>query len=140
VAAGVTATTRARVLYRDGKRCQRCLRHLDVAGGDYSLQHRRARGMGGSKRPDTNGPSNLVSLCGSATSPDGCHHHVESHPDEALALGWRLRQNDVPAEIPVLVGGTDWVLFDEAGHRETLPWAVGHSIMLDRQLNPEETP
>jgi hypothetical protein len=102
------------VLTRDAWTCQVCGRNLAHAylDGDYSLQHRRARGMGGSKRPDTNGPANLITVCGSATT--GCHQRIESQPDWAAGRGLRLRQNQTPAGCPVLtVGG--WLLLHPDG-------------------------
>lgn len=95
----VSERTRADVLARDQHKCQRCGKY--VAFGDYSLQHRRARGMGGSKRLDTNLPANLITLCGSATSPDGCHYFIESNPDIARAEGMRLFQSQTPSVEPV---------------------------------------
>lgn len=52
--------------------------------------------MGGSKRPDTNLPANLILLCGSGTT--GCHGYVESNRAEAFDLGFLLHQVDTPAE------------------------------------------
>ena len=52
--------------------------------------------MGGSRRSDTNLASNLIVLCGSGT--DGCHGYMESHRQEALELGYILRQGENPAE------------------------------------------
>ena len=75
--------------------CERCGDPLDPFY--YSLQHRRARQMGGTKRPDT--ASNLAALCGSATT--GCHQWVESHPDAAILDGWRVPSWDDPALVPI---------------------------------------
>lgn len=91
------------VAQRDEWACVRC-------GGschgrrslDWSVQHRRARGMGGSRRPDTNEPQNLILLCGSATSPGGCHLRVEQrHPADA-GSGWAIKQAENPLHVPVL--------------------------------------
>lgn len=80
-----------------------------VRGKDHHLHHRRPRQMGGSKRRDTNLPSNLLLLC-----PD-CHATTESHRAEAYAVGWLLRQNDRPAEIAVLVQRDRWCYLGEDG-------------------------
>ena len=112
----VSKRTRLLVLTRDGWLCQVCGRNLAAAylRGDYSLQHRRNRGMGGSKRPDTNAPANLLTTCGSATSPDGCHHRIEANPVWAADRGYRIRQNQTPSQVPVLtIHG--WVLLDNHG-------------------------
>ena len=112
----VTKKTRLLVPTRDEWSCQVCGTNLAAAylRGDYSLQHRRNRGMGGSKRPDTNGPANLLTTCGSATSPDGCHHRIEANPQWAAECGLRIRQNQTPSEVPVhTIHG--WVLLDDHG-------------------------
>ena len=112
---GPDAATVALVIERD-RGCVRC--GANVAGGvrgvDFSIQHRRARGAGGTRRVDTNSPAALIVLCGSATT--GCHQHVESFRAEAREFGWAVRQSDDPAVMPVLHavhGG--WVLLSPAG-------------------------
>lgn len=101
---GVTVRTRALVIERDDRRCQFDGRELDLAipRGDYSLQHRRARGMGGSRDPETNGPANLVLVCGSATT--GCHGYIEQHREHSRRRGFTLLQ----AQIPTRVALQDW--------------------------------
>lgn len=99
---GPSAKVRALVIERDEGRCVRCGVHC--VDGQYSLQHRRARGMGGSKAPDTNAPQNLIVACGSATSPDGCHYRMESRPSYAAEHGWRVGQWENPLDVPV----TSW--------------------------------
>jgi hypothetical protein len=95
------------VVERDEGRCVRCGKKLFDEHGSpvaqYSMQHRRARGMGGSKAADTNQPQNLILLCGSATSPD-CHQAVESRPSYAAEHGWRVAQWEDPLKVPV----TSW--------------------------------
>lgn len=103
---GPTAKVRALVVERDEGRCVRCCRPLfNLDSGSpvhqYSLQHRRARGMGGSKAADTNAPQNLILVCGSATSPDGCHYRMESRPSYASEHGWRVGQWENPLDVPV---------------------------------------
>lgn len=109
-ASPITAKVRAAVRARHHDRCARCGR-LVLDYDDYSLQHRRARGAGGSSRPETNRPGNLVFLCGSATT--GCHGWVESHRIEAQRYGYTLFQAcETPADIPVFIndrGHTIWV-------------------------------
>lgn len=97
------------VWQRDQGRCVRCGR---PAVGEWSIQHRRARGMGGTRRPDANSAANLVVLCGSATT--GCHGWVESHPTEAARWGYRVAQNQDPAQVAVWWHGR-WVGLTEDG-------------------------
>lgn len=119
---GPTPTVRAAVWDRDGGACAWCGTPIT---GEHSLQHRRARGMGGTKRADTNSPANLVLTCGSATT--GCHGWIESHPREAERREFRLRQLADPADVPLLYRGARWVRLDHHG-----------GITVHAQLNPSE--
>ncbi|WP_100813062.1 hypothetical protein [Microbacterium lacus] len=107
MSAAVTPKTRWIVVARDTDaqgvpRCQWCGKPVLIDWGHYSLQHRRARAMGGSRLADTNQAHNLVLVHGSATT--GCHEHIESHRDEARERGFNLRQGTNPATIPLV----DW--------------------------------
>ncbi|MFI7073621.1 hypothetical protein [Micromonospora sediminicola] len=116
---GSTAATVALVIERDRGCCARCGRHVagGVRGRDFSIQHRRARGAGGTRRADTNGPQSLIVLCGSATT--GCHDYVERHRVEAREFGWAVRQSDDPAQVPVLhAAHGGWVLLAADGDFE----------------------
>jgi hypothetical protein len=98
----VPARIRDAALCRDGRCCQRC--GISLHGRDYSLQHRDARGMGGSKTKHT--LANLVALCGTATT--GCHGYVESQPIESDRLGWSVPNGATPEEWPVFRFGASW--------------------------------
>lgn len=100
----VPARIREAALCRDGRCCQRC--GVSLYGRDYSLQHRDARGMGGSKLKHT--LANLVALCGTATT--GCHGHVESERTESVRDGWSVPNGVTPEEWPVLRFGKSWEL------------------------------
>ena len=109
------------VLARDGYRCVRCGTPIEGERGvAWSVQHRRPRGMGGSRRADTNSSVNLLAVCGSGTT--GCHGHMESHRAEALMNGWLVRQAADPAGAAVLVEhGSRWVyLTPQGGYAEAL--------------------
>lgn len=98
-----TRKTRAIVLDRDEHRCVVC-----STSQGLQIHHRRARGMGGTRRPDTNHPQNLVTVC--------AHHHqwIETHRVWATGHGLLVKQSEDPAAIPV----TTWrgvVLLDAAG-------------------------
>lgn len=73
-----------------------------------AIHHRRPRGAGSSRRPETNQPANGLCVC------DPCHWWAESHREEALRYGWLVLQADTPADIPVLRRGV-WVTLDNAG-------------------------
>lgn len=89
----------AAIMERDGHSCFRCGGALHGERGvDYSIQHRRARGMGGTSRPDTNAIQNGIALCGSATT--GCHGHVEQNRVEARDNGWAIPQHADPLLVP----------------------------------------
>ena len=108
---GPSRATRTLVWDRDGGACGWCGR--PVYEGDHSLQHRRARGMGGTRRADANSPANLVLVCGSATT--GCHGHIEANPQEAARRGFRIGQWQDPSGVPVLYAGRVWVRLGHAG-------------------------
>lgn len=86
------------VLNRDQNTCQRCGTNLVYKLA--SIHHRRPRGMGGSGQ--VNVPSNMVLVCGSATSP-GCHAEIETDRTEAMFEGWLIPKlsDDQPHEVPV---------------------------------------
>lgn len=69
--------------------------------------------MGGTRRADTNAVSSLLLFCGTATT--GCHGVVEANPVEALTFGFRVRQNQNTAEVPVLITGRGWCLLGDDG-------------------------
>ncbi|RKR92843.1 hypothetical protein BDK92_7325 [Micromonospora pisi] len=121
---GPDATTVALVIERDQGRCVRCgVEQTGERGWDWSVQHRRARGNGGTRRPDTNTAPNLILLCGSATT--GCHGWVESEREAARPFGWAILSTDNPALKPIdhAVHGRVWLTGD-GGWTTTEP-AVG---------------
>ena len=72
-----------------------------VRGWDWSLQHRRPRGMGGTRLAEINSPANLLLLCGSATT--GCHGYVERERAAALHAGWLVPSSSDPTRDAVLI-------------------------------------
>lgn len=71
------------IIYEAGQgRCVGCGRT------DLTAQHRRARGMGGTREVSIGHPANGLPLCGSGST--GCHGWAERHPLLAELLGWRL--------------------------------------------------
>jgi hypothetical protein len=95
---GPDRATRGLVLERDDYSCFCCGR--PVIGKDHSLQHRDARGMGGSSDPTVNSPANLITLLGSATTE--CHGRVERFLRDDNVKGYWLKSGQKPEETPVL--------------------------------------
>ena len=97
---GPSPKVRQAVLDRAQWLCERC------GGPAYAgaLHHRRPRGMGGTRRRESNRPANLTLLCGefSPGALSGCHETVESQRTSAYWCGWLVRQHKDPAEVPVL--------------------------------------
>lgn len=91
---GPDRVTRELVLERDSYQCVSC--GLPIFGQQWSLQHRKARGVGGG-----NEPSNLIVLCGSATSPGGCHLAAEQRDQRSRDLGYRVLSTQDPREVAV---------------------------------------
>lgn len=101
---GFSPAVRRIITVREDGWCARC-------GNERGTQihHRRCRGMGSTKRPETNQASNGLLLC------SGCHLRTESHRAEAYEYGWLVRQSENPRDIPVLYRGT-LVILDDLGH------------------------
>ncbi|QGZ16924.1 HNH endonuclease [Arthrobacter phage LittleTokyo] len=109
---GPSPATRQQVIARDLNRCQWCGAHVRTQEGWYSLQHRRARGMGGSRSPATNQAPNLLLVCGTGTTE--CHGWIESQPAQALARGFRVSAAADPAKIPYTDwSGREWLLLND---------------------------
>jgi hypothetical protein len=106
---------------RDNFRCAAC--GLNVNGIPYSLQHRVARGMGGTSRPEANSPERLVLLCGSATTPGSCHLACEQRDPSMHARGLWLNSWQDPAIAPVAYASPDgpewWFLLPDGTRKRT---------------------
>lgn len=89
---------RANVVVREDGRCFRCGKQVAIYEGEtyhdlpvvkrvaeFSIHHRKPRGMGGSNSLDINIFPNLILLCGTGTT--GCHGWVESHREQAYKEG-----------------------------------------------------
>lgn len=88
------------VAERAGHSCEICSAAVGPTRGvDFHIHHRRPRAAGGSRREDTNLPSNLLLLC------PPCHEAIESRRGEALAAGWLVPQNGDPEETAVVLFG-----------------------------------
>jgi hypothetical protein len=101
------------VLERDQHSCVCCGENLQgIRGRDWSLHHRRGRGMGSTRRPESNLPANLVAVCG--TGNTGCHGWLTENPALGREQGLVLRQHEDPTKVPAAT----WygvALFDNEG-------------------------
>lgn len=98
------------VLERAEWMCDRCARPLSELG--FSRQHRRAHGMGGRAGGELHTPANVVVLCGSATTPGGCHNRAENAERAACEReGFVIRGEVISPEVhPILRHGRDLVV------------------------------
>ncbi|MDH2424844.1 hypothetical protein [Sphaerisporangium sp. TRM90804] len=72
--------------------------------------HRMAKGMGGTKDPHSNTPSNNLHACRL------CHNAVEADPKGAYARGWKIRHGiAAPGDVPVWHWVHGWVWLDDKG-------------------------
>jgi hypothetical protein len=93
------------VLKRDQFECQRCRR--SIYGIRAAIQHRRPRGMGGSKLLHT--MANLVLLCGFTEDPGTCTRWVEIEDRQgATRDGWLVPMGYAPEEWRVRRFGRLW--------------------------------
>ncbi|MEV0646042.1 HNH endonuclease signature motif containing protein [Phytomonospora sp. NPDC050363] len=104
---GPTPATVELVLKRDNRICRRCgCEVYGERGRDWVLHHRRPRGIGGTRRPETNYPSNLVLL------DAVCHANVESQREVSYHDGFLVHQYDDPERTAISVaalGEYRWV-------------------------------
>jgi len=104
------------VYERAGHSCEACTAAVGpVRGLDHHLHHRRPRAAGGSRREDTNLPSNLLLLC------PPCHERIESRRGEALDAGWLVPQSADPAEVAVLIRRDTWTYLTADGRYHAHP-------------------
>lgn len=82
-------------------------------GAATDPSHRIAKGMGGTKDPRSNTPSNNLHAC------RACHDLAEGDPAGAYARGWKIRRGVAdPKDVPVWHWVHGWVyLDDQGGHR-----------------------
>jgi hypothetical protein len=111
---GPDADTRELVKQRDDWTCACC--GNPIVGSNFSLQHRLARGGGGTSDPAINSPANLILLCGSATT--GCHGLAESRDAAMHRLGFWLKHGQEPAKVRVAHAVHGWVRLLDNGDFE----------------------
>jgi len=110
---------REAVIIRDEGRCvvtgqlvvdPDTMRHLS----QYSLQHRRARGMGGSRDTVTNSAVNLILVEGTGTT--GAHGRIECHRDWARRMGYAVSHWADPTSVPVKHHRHGWAWITPTGY------------------------
>ena len=97
----------------DEARCEACGAWLGRSAGE--VQHRLARGIGGSKNPVIRCAANAVLLCGSALLRTGCHGECEKRNRALLIKGFRLEHPADPRAVPVTLPPGRLVLLAENG-------------------------
>lgn len=112
--------TRRRIIDRDDSCCVACGKYVVIAYGDYSIQHRKARGMGGTRRKATAADGLLVH----GTGTTECHGFIEANPEWAVTMGYRVPQWEDVREVPVYVAGLGWRLLDDGGNAHPLAGAA----------------
>ncbi len=122
----ITAAMREQIFFRDRLRCVKC------GSAQITLQHRRAKGMGGIgvKHPDLT-HADGIAMC-------AVHNALAEGADqeEALRFGWKIGRNcPIPAhQIPYYERITgNWYMADEDGGRTWVDpgWArarVDHAL------------
>ncbi len=107
---GFPPAIRQLIIDRQHHACARCCRWL--LDGYTQIHHRRARGAGGTRCPESNLPANGLALCLQ------CHRHIEAERREAYKLGHLIRTYQRPCDVPVWYLG-HWVQLHDSG--ETVP-------------------
>jgi 5-methylcytosine-specific restriction protein A len=102
-ATGFSVVVKALIRDRAAGCCEVC----GFYSSDCVAHHRRARGMGSTKRPETNLPSNALWVCALD------HNRIESHRSAALDNGWLVHQGANPGDVPVLRRGVWCLLLDD---------------------------
>jgi 5-methylcytosine-specific restriction protein A len=109
------------LLGRCRNRCEHCGKELL---GRWEANHRRARGMGGTRRGDVHSLSNLTAL------HPRCHAWLTEHPAAGRDLGQFVRQHEDPAVVPLRLFGATPVLLTPDGRYA--PVAAAHSPAEER--------
>jgi hypothetical protein len=99
--AGPSAKVRRLVFARAFGCCESC--GTSVIGQPYTIAPRVERGPGGLSRAGANALWNLTLICGSATTPGGCHRLCDKRDQDLHDRGIWLRSWENPRLAPVLL-------------------------------------
>lgn len=126
MSAEFSTAARAAIYEAGGGRCVGC------GAANITAQHRRRRGMGGTRDPFASSPANGVPLCGHGTA--GCHGWTEHHPGPANLLGWALTVGERQLEAPFYTrfGWRRWVVEETPGRPAFYAVAFVYDEDLDR--------
>lgn len=95
------------------------VQHLCHGDQATEIHHRRGRGMGSTRRPETNQAANALHLCSSD------HLFITDYPGFALKKGWTVRQSHSPLTTPLLYRDGSWRILDNEGHTYTIQTPLG---------------
>lgn len=106
-----TASQRAACFERAGGACEVCGYRLREG---WNLHHRKALGMGGTKRAVT--CADGLAVCGLGNT-SGCHQAMDTEREWALGRGYVILRNSPldPLDVPVFTVREGWVYFDADG-------------------------
>lgn len=114
-----TESQRAACFERAVGACEVCGYRLPEKG--WNLHHRRARGMGGTRRKVSCADGLVV--CGSGTQ--GCHGQIETNRAWALQRGYLVSKWEEPVQVPVFTARGAWVIFNHDGSTSPAPLIEG---------------
>lgn len=103
----VDVQTRLLVIRRAGNRCERCGWRPTPPGQSLDMSHRKARGMGGSRKGQDD-PALYNALC------RHCHQWVEANPFEARRYGWKVARGTECSDAPFR-SWQGWLIADSSG-------------------------
>lgn len=111
---GFPTATRDLITTRSGGFCE--VMAPGCTGHAREIHHRRPRGMGGTRRPDTNIASAGLHVC------HACHRHLETVERRLAYLrGWLVRQHHSPRDRSVWYRGVSRVFLTDDGGIATAP-------------------
>ncbi len=121
---GPSEATRLLVLTRSKGFCEVCRGSLNQGFG-MSVHHRQPRGMGGTKKLNSNSASNLLVLCGSGIT--GCHGWIESNRAESYEKGYLVSYQEESSHMVPIKLYDGWFYLNNDG-TYTKVWSPEESV------------